>query len=255
MMDADWTSENGAADPQDFAAGGDNFAASNVNGTGAYRLESRTVDERTVLAAFEDYWGKGEFPLAVTEIVYTPIQSAATRVAALLSDEVDLIQDVPVQDIGRVEGQDGLKISEAPQNRTIFLGMNLGADDLESDDVDGENPFAKPEVRQAMNLAIDRAAIQRVVMRGQSDPTGVIIPPFVNGWTEELAALPEGDPEAAKEMIAEAGLPRRLRRAARLPERSLHQRRGDLPGGGRDVRPRGRQRETSMPSPRRSTSR
>ena len=207
MMDEGWTTENGAADPQDFAGGQDNFAASNVNGTGAYRLESRTVDERTVLAAFEDYWGKGEFPLEVTEIVYTPIQSAATRVAALLSDEVDLIQDVPVQDIGRVEGQDGLKVGEAPQNRTIFLGMNLGADDLESDDIDGENPFANPEVREAMNIAIDRAAIQRVVMRGQSDPTGVIIPPFVNGWTEELAALPEGDPAAAKEMIVEAGYP------------------------------------------------
>jgi len=207
VMDEGWTVENGAEEPQDFAGGGDNFASSNVNGTGAYRLESRTVDERTVLAAFEDYWGKGTFPLEVTEIIQTPIQSAATRVAALLSGEVDLIQDVPVQDIGRVEGQDGLKISEAPQNRTIFLGMNQGADDLESDSIDGENPFAKPEVREAMNLAIDRVAIQRVVMRGQSDPTGVIIPPFVNGWSDALNAPPEGDAAKAKQMIGDAGYP------------------------------------------------
>lgn len=63
MMDAGWTTDNDAAEPQDFSNGGDNFAASNVNGTGAYRLESRTVDERTVLKANENYWGKDEFPL------------------------------------------------------------------------------------------------------------------------------------------------------------------------------------------------
>ena len=175
VMDEGWTTENDTVEPQDIAAGGDNFAASNVNGTGAYRLESRAVDERTVLVANEDYWGVDEFPLEVTEIVYTPIQSASTRIAALLSGEVDLIQDVPVQDIGRVEGQDGLKIATAPQNRTIFLGMNQQTEE-----------FAKPEVREAMNMAIDRAAIQRVVMRGQSAPTGIILPPFANGWTEEL---------------------------------------------------------------------
>jgi len=205
MMDAGWTTDNGSADPQDFSNGGDNHAASNVNGTGAYRLSSRTVDERTVLNAFEDYWGRDTFPLEVTEIVYTPIQSAATRVAALLSGEVDLIQDVPVQDIGRVEGQDGLKVSNAPQNRTIFLGMDQGKDDLESDNIDGANPFAELAVRQAMNLVIDRAAIQRVVMRDQSDPTGVIIPPFANGWNEELGALPEGDLAAAQQLMADAG--------------------------------------------------
>ena len=196
VMDEGWTTENDTVEPQDIAAGGDNFAASNVNGTGAYRLESRTVDERTVLVANEDYWGVGEFPLEVTEIVYTPIQSASTRIAALLSGEVDLIQDVPVQDIGRVDGQDGLKIATAPQNRTIFLGMNQETEE-----------FAKPEVREAMNMAIDRAAIQRVVMRGQSAPTGIILPPFANGWTEELATIPEGDVETAKRMIGDAGYP------------------------------------------------
>ena len=91
-------------------------------------------DERTVLRANPDYWGKGEFPLEVTEIIYTPIQSAATRVAALLSGEVDIIQDVPVQDIGRVAQQDGLAVATAPQNRTIFFGMKQGADDPEGRD-------------------------------------------------------------------------------------------------------------------------
>lgn len=205
IMDSGWTTENGAETVQDFANGGDNFAVRNANGTGAFMLVSRAEDERTVLEANPDYWGKDMFPLEVTEIIYTPIQSAATRVAALLSGEVDFIQDVPVQDLGRVAEQEGLKVVTAPQNRTIFFGMNQGADDLETDNVDGANPFADVRVRRAMNMAINRAAIRQVVMREQSIPAGVIMPPFVNGWTEELDAYPEPDMEAAKALLAEAG--------------------------------------------------
>lgn len=205
IMDEDWTTTNGAEQPQDIANGGDNFAVRNVNGTGAFTLRSRVIDEKTELAANAEYWGKDDFPLEVSEIIYTPIQSAATRVAALLSGEVDFIQDVPVQDIERVDGSESLKVGNAPQNRTIFFGMNMGADDLENDDVDGKNPLSDVRVREAMNMAINRAAIQRVVMRGQSEPTGVIMPPFVDGWTEELDALPEGDMDAAKQLMADAG--------------------------------------------------
>ena len=205
MMDSDWAKDNDSLEPQDIANGGDNYAAKNTNGTGAYKLTSREVDEKTVLTANEDYWGKGEFPLEVTEIVYTPIQSAATRVAALLSGEVDYIQDVPVQDLARVDGTDGLKVVKAAQNRTIFFGMNSGDDDLSSDNVDGKNPFADRRVREAMNMAINRDAIQRVVMRDQSEPTGVIMPPFVNGWTEALNAYPATDVDAAKSLMQEAG--------------------------------------------------
>ena len=205
MMDEGWTTENGAELPQDFDNGGDNFAVRNVNGTGAFMLDSRVIDEKTILKANPDYWGKDEFPNQISEIIYTPIQSAATRVAALLSGEVDFIQDVPVQDLQRVDDADSLKVIKAPQNRTIFFGLNVGDDDLVNDNVDGKNPFADLRVRQAMNMAINRAAIQRVVMRGQSEPTGVIMPPFVDGWTEALDALPEGDMDTAKQLMADAG--------------------------------------------------
>ncbi len=205
MMDSDWTEENGVSAPQDVAGGETTFAASNTNGTGAFMLVSRSVDEKTVLKANPNYWGKDEFPLDVTEIIYTPISSAATRVAALLSGEVDFIQDVPVQDLKRVDDADGLKVVTAAQNRVIFFGMNTAADDLESDSVEGANPFADVNVRRAMNMAINRDAIKKIVMRGQSDPTNVITPPFVNGWSEELNALPEGTTADAKQMIADAG--------------------------------------------------
>ena len=205
IMDKGWAEENGIVAVQDIANGETTFAASNANGTGPYTVGSREPDVRTELVANPDYWGIGEFPLAFDRIEYTPIQNAATRVAALLSGEVDFIQDVPVQDLERVDGTDNLVVKSAPQNRTIFLGMNVGADDLERDDVDGANPLADVKVRQAMNLAINRDAIKRVVMRGQSEATNVIMPPFVNGWTEDLDAVPAVDVDAAKALMAEAG--------------------------------------------------
>jgi peptide/nickel transport system substrate-binding protein len=204
IMDKGWTEANGAVEVQNMDAGESTFAATNTNGTGAYRLVSREPDVKTVLTRNEDYWGKGQFPLDVTEIVYTPIQNAATRVAAILSGEVDFIQDVPVQDLQRVAATDGLVVKTAPQNRTIFFGLNLGPDDIANDNVEGKNPLADVRVRRAMNLAINRDAIKQVVMRGQSQPAGIISPPFVNGWTEEMDRI-ETDVAQAKALMAEAG--------------------------------------------------
>ena len=205
IMDRGWTQKHGVQKPQDFENGEETWAVRNANGTGAFMLVSREPDSKTVLEQNPDYWGKGQFPLEVTEIVYTPIQNAATRVAALLSGEVDFIQDVPVQDLGRVRQAGGLAVRTAPQNRVIFFGLNQGGKDLESDNVDGRNPFADRRVRQAMNIAINRDAIRKVVMREQSRPAGVIMPPFVNGWTRELDGTPGTDIAAAKALMKDAG--------------------------------------------------
>ena len=205
MMDSGWAEANGAVDVQDVEGGETTYAPTNTNGTGPYMLVSREPDVKTVLTQNPDYWGMGEFPLEVTEIVYTPIQNAATRVAALLSGEVDFIQDVPVQDLDRVASTDGLTVKTAPQNRVIFFGMNQGADDIANDNVEGANPLADVRVRRAMSMAINRDAIKQVVMRGQSEPAGMIEPPFVNGWTAEMDAASKTDIEAATALMAEAG--------------------------------------------------
>ena len=205
IMDKGWTEANNTVNVQDFEGGEITFATTNTNGTGPYKLVSREPDVKTVMARNDDYWGRDQFPMEVTEIVYTPIQNAATRVAALLSGEVNFLQDMPVQDLARVDAADGLVVKKAPQNRVIFFGMNQGADDLEADNVDGKNPLADVRVRKAMSMAINRDAIQQVVMRGQSQPAGMIAPPFVNGWTEAMDAESSTDIEAAKAMMAEAG--------------------------------------------------
>lgn len=205
IMDKGWAEANNAVKVQDYEGGEDTFAAKNANGTGPYKLVSREPDVKTVLTINDGYWGKGEFPMEVTEIIYTPIQNAATRVAALLSGEVDFIQDVPVQDLQRVASADGLDVRTAPQNRVIFFGMNVGDADLANDNVEGANPLGDVRVRQAMSLAINRDAIRQVVMRGQSAPAGMISPPFVNGWNEAMDASSATDVEKAKALMAEAG--------------------------------------------------
>ncbi len=202
IMDKDWAETNNVVEVQDYAAGEDNYAVRNTNGTGPYILQSREVDVRSVLTLNENHWD--ETP-QVTEIVYLPITDAATRIAALLSGEVDLVQDVPVQDIDRLSSTQGIKVETGPENRVIYFGYRFGDEPLASSNITDRNPFNDPRVREAMELAIDRDAIASVVMRGQAIPTGVANPPFVDGWTEELNAYPAVDLERARELMAEAG--------------------------------------------------
>jgi peptide/nickel transport system substrate-binding protein len=207
VMDKDWTEKNGAATVQDFKEKKDNYAVRNTNGTGAYTLVSREQDVKTVLKKNDAYWGTKEFKHGITEITYLTIKSDATRVAALLSGEVDLVQDMPVQDIERLEKSPGMKVTLGPENRSIFLGMNVNPAPIATSDAKDKNPFSDKRVRKAMSMVIDREAIKKAVMRGQSIPSGTIAPPFVNGYTKAMDAVPKVDLDGAKKLLTEAGYP------------------------------------------------
>jgi peptide/nickel transport system substrate-binding protein len=207
IMDKGWAEANNVAEPQDFAAKEETYAVRNANGTGPFVLTSRAPDELTVLTANPNWWGKGQFPGNIDKIEYRPIANAATRVAALLSGEIDFLLDPPLQDLGRIEAADGLQVKTVAQIRSIFLGMDQGVDELRSSDVKGKNPFKDPKVRMAFNLAIDRDAIKRVVMEGLSFPTGMITPPGVLGNTPENDPPYGFDVDKAKALLAEAGYP------------------------------------------------
>ncbi len=201
IMSRAWAEENGVTEPQNFAAGEENYAVRNTNGTGPYILVERDPEVRTVMQYNPDHWAEAP---AVTEIIYEPIAEAATRVAALLAGDVDFVQDVPVQDIARLEQTAGINLFAGPENRNIFFSYDQGSEELRSASVPG-NPFADPLVREAMAHALDREAIRQVVMRGQSQPSAAPLPPFVNGWTEEMHAFDGPDIERANELMAEAG--------------------------------------------------
>ncbi|MGR3322530.1 MAG: ABC transporter substrate-binding protein [Pseudooceanicola sp.] len=204
MLDKDWAEANDVVAPQDYAAEEETYAVRNANGTGPFKLVSRAPEELTVLEANAEWWGKDEYPGNLDRIEYRPISNAATRVAALLSGEVDFVLDPPLQDLKRIEAADGLTVKTVAQIRSIFFGFDQGIDQLRSTNVDG-NPFKDQRVREAFNLAIDKAAIQRVVMEGLSFPTAMITPPGVLGNTPELDEPYGFDVERAKELMEEAG--------------------------------------------------
>jgi len=207
MMDREWSEANNVTVPQDFKAGEETHAVRNANGTGPFRLVSRDPDVRTELVRNDEYWGRDTYPMEVTRIIHTPIRSAATRAAALLSGEIDFLLDPPVQDLERLNNANGLVVRSAPENRTIFLGMQLGLPELRTSDVKGKNPFADVKVREAMNIAINRDAINRIVMRGQSVPAGIVMAPFVDGYSADIDVVPTVDVARAKALLAEAGYP------------------------------------------------
>jgi peptide/nickel transport system substrate-binding protein len=215
MMSKAWSEKNNVLVPQNFVAKEETFAVRNTNGTGAFMLVSREPDVKTVMKRNDNYWGKGTYPVEVSELTFSVIKSAPTRVAALLSGEVDFVQDVPVQDIARLKSQPRACASIPAREPLDLLRHGRRLDkELKGDDVKGKNPFADKRVRQAMNIAIDREAIQkrRDARRVDSLDRRHHAPPFVNGWTRRSWTPSRRVTPSAKALLAEAGYPERLRR-------------------------------------------
>lgn len=204
IMSKKWCETNQATVPVDRRKGVENTASFKANGTGPFRVRERQPNVRTVFTRNGSYWGKIEGN--VTEVVFTPIGNDATRVAALLSGEVDVMEPVPVQDIDRVNRSANTRAVTGPELRTIFLGMDQKRDELLYSNVKGKNPFKDKRVRQAFYQAIDIEGIKKTVMRGASNPSAQLVGPGINGFQPEMKRLPY-DVEAAKKLMAEAGYP------------------------------------------------
>ena len=205
IMSKIWSAKNKSENIQDFKAKEDTYASRNTNGTGPYVLKLWEPDKRIVMQANTGWWDK--ITGNVTEVIYTPIRSDATRVAALLSGDVDLLTDMPTQDVARMHKDPKLKVLDGAENRTIFIGMDQFSDQLKYSDVKGKNPFKDVRVRKALNLAVDREAIRRVTMRGLSIPAAIMVAPSVHGWSADIDKVSPVDLDGAKKLLAEAGYP------------------------------------------------
>ncbi len=205
IMSKKWCETNQAQRPVDRRKGIENAASFRANGTGPYRLRERQPNVRTTFVRNGNYWGKVDGN--AQEVIFTPIGNDATRVAALLSGEIDVMEPVPVQDIDRVNGSANTKVLVAPELRTIFLGMDQKRDELLFSNVKGKNPFKDKRVRQAFYQSIDIEGIKKTVMRGASNPTALMVGPGINGFQPELNKRLPYDPDAAKKLLAEAGYP------------------------------------------------
>lgn len=205
IMSKKWCEENQATRPVDRRKGIENAASFRANGTGPYRLRERQPNVRTTFVRNGNYWGKIEGN--VDEVIFSVIANDPTRVAALLSGEIDIMEPVPVQDVPRINSGANTRALVAPELRTIFLGMDQKRDELLYSSVKGKNPFKDKRVRQAFYQAIDIEGIKRTVMRGASNNSGLMVGPGVNGYNAELNKRLPFDPEASKKLLADAGYP------------------------------------------------
>jgi peptide/nickel transport system substrate-binding protein len=205
VMSRAWAEKNNTVRVQDYKAKEENYASRHVMGTGGFRITAWQPEQRITMQRYDDWWDKAQGN--VKELVYTPIASESTRVAALLSGDVDLLTDIPTQDIARLRRDSKLKVLDGPEVRTIFLAPDVGSDELKYSSVKGKNPFKDKRVRQALSLAIDREAIKQRTMSGLSIPAGILVAPGVNGHSPEIDVPTKVDVARAKQLMVEAGYP------------------------------------------------
>ncbi len=173
-------------------------------GTGPYKLARFTKGDRIVIERNDRYWG--EKP-SWQRVVFRPITSAGPRVAALLSGDVDLIENVPIQDLERIRANPDFKVVQGLSARVIYLHFDY-VDDTPPGvaGTDGKNPFRDRRVREAISKAIDRDAIVARVLGGVAVAAGELLPPTMFGANKDMKA-PKADVEGAKNLLAEAGYP------------------------------------------------
>jgi peptide/nickel transport system substrate-binding protein len=199
-----WSEAVGATQVQSAKATSLNPWALKANGTGPFTIESHEPGVKTVFKKNAKWWGKPEHNL--DEVIFTTIKSDATRVSALLSGEVDLIEPVPVQDMERISKDEKSQVMTGAELRTIFLNFDSFRDELKYASVKGKNPFKDPRVRKAFYQAVDIEAIKAKVMRGQAAPSAILISPLLFSRSGEFKRHAY-DVDAAKKLMTEAGYP------------------------------------------------
>ena len=204
IMSKTWCENNGAERAADLTKSEENYATSHANGTGPFMLADRQPGVETTLVKNPNWWGKPKFN--IDKAVFHRIADQHTRIAALLSGDLDMVYTVPPQDIETIAKAPHLKIIQGPELRTIYLGFDVARDELIESNVKGKNPMKDLLVRKAFYQAIDEEAIKNKVMRGSATPTALMVGPGINGFDPALNKrfLPY-DPEAAKKLLAEAG--------------------------------------------------
>ncbi len=204
IMSKTWSEANGATKVQPATARALSPFALMANGTGPFMVVSHEPGVATTFRPNPNWWGKARHNLGA--VILQTIHSDATRVAALLAGEVDLIDPLPVQDIARVSENPSTTVLTAPELRTIFLNLDSMREELLHSNVKGKNPLKDARVRRAFYQAIDIDAIKAKVMRGMSAPTALMISPLLLEGAGELKRWPH-DVARARQLMTEAGYP------------------------------------------------
>lgn len=170
---------------------GDQFSSAPV-GTGPFRFVSWESGDKIVLERNEDYFANEVLPSSLT---FKLMSEDSSRTIALETGEVDLNLVVAASDAGRIESSDSLKLVVSMSPKIEYVSMNQKVE-----------PFNNPLVRQAINYAVDREALNLVATDGYGIVTDSVMNSQINGYTEDVSHY-EYNPEKAKELLTEAGYP------------------------------------------------
>ena len=204
IMSKAWAEKHRVLKPLDFKNKEESHASFHTNGTGPYVLVTRQPGIRTTYRRNPGWWGR--FEGNVQEIVYTPISNDATRLAALVSGEIDFVLDPAPRDIARLRNTSGVKVIDGPENRVVFIGLDQHRDELLYGSVKGRNPFKDARVRRAMYQAVDTETMRTKLMNGQSVPTGGMTPSPLAAYNDpDIERRLPFDLATARRLMAEAG--------------------------------------------------
>jgi peptide/nickel transport system substrate-binding protein len=154
------------------------------------------------LVANPNYWGsRGN----VSEVRYLVMGTAATRLAALVSGEIDFLVDPAIQDVERLKSTAGIKVVTGIGRSAQFLGFDQSRDRLVYGEAGNRNPFKELKVRQAVRLAIDKEALQSKVMRNLGVAGSSLYTSAIEGYDRKFDRPAPYDPARARALLKEAG--------------------------------------------------
>jgi peptide/nickel transport system substrate-binding protein len=182
--------------PKAAKADGDKFGLHPVC-AGPYKFVERVQQDRIVFERFADYWNKDN--VFIDKVVYLPIVDATVRLANLKSGGLDLIERVLATDIKAVQADSKLKLAAASELGYLGLTININKDK-------NKGALSQSEkVRQALDLAIDREAVNQVVFNGEFTPGNQWVSPE-HPYYQKAFPVRGRDIAKAKALIKEAGV-------------------------------------------------
>ncbi|MBR0794757.1 ABC transporter substrate-binding protein [Bradyrhizobium jicamae] len=182
--------------PKAAKAEGDKFGLHPVC-AGPYKFVERVQQDRIVLEKFADYWNKDN--VFIDRIVYLPIVDPTVRLANLKSGGLDLIERVLATDLKDVRADSRLKVSSAIELGYQGVTLNIGKDKA-------KGPLSQSaKVRQALELSIDREAMNQVVFNGEFKPGNQWVSPEHPYYQADFPIRPR-NVERAKALLKEAGV-------------------------------------------------